>query len=162
MTREKKFRSLKRCLKNFNAAMLDLEDMIVERNEGEDYWHLKIPIAMALLTHKKKTTKQVLNQYIQSAYKCYLKNKNDDSIFTLILSSPGVFSSEVCIFYSKEYYESFQDRSADFQKWEEQKNGLVEELGLIVPEHSKIINYKETIVDEEYTFHGTQTIIRYS
>ncbi len=159
---KKRFRGLKRHIRYFENSMNNLEKMQVERWDGYSYWNHKISIFEKLLSHNLKTTKYILNLYLESAYKCYLNNKQNDQIFTLIISYPGIFASEVCVFFDEGYFQSFQTRNDEYQKWEKQSSGIMELFNLNVPEGCNVINYKETITDEDFIFNGIQTIIKYS
>jgi hypothetical protein len=162
LQRKKKFRGKKRHLTSFYQSMKKLESYNFGPCEVKTYENHKIPIHARLFKVRKKLTREILNQFINSTYQCYLNNKCLNGKFTLILSYPNCFNSEVCVFYTSEYYDNFIIRQDEHQRWEIQKSGIVEELKLNIPKNCEVKNFNETIkYSEDLHYNGLITIIEY-
>ena len=157
---KKKLRGAKRYLKQFHDYLHALEQSTPLKYEGYDYWNEKIWIYEKLLNNQKYT-KEILNAYIKSARVFFEKNKGNDLIFTLILGRPNLFSSEVCVFYSKEYFHNFCIRDNDFQKWVSVEKGIVDDLELSIEGNYEVLNFRESIRDEDYNYDGIISIIKF-
>jgi hypothetical protein len=70
---------------------------------------------------------------------------------TAIISLPNLFASEVCIFFDEDYFESFTDRTAEWQRWTllPAERNLLTEMNLRAPEDFFLIGFSEVIRDEE-------------
>jgi hypothetical protein len=156
----KKLRGGKRYLKQFQNYLEILENSTPQKYEGYDYWNDKIVIYEKLL-NSEQYIQEIFNAYIKSAKIFFDKNKKKDSIFTVILSNPNRFSSEICVFYTKEYFEDFCKRNNEYQTWIPVEKGIIDELKLNVPKNCEVLNFQENIKDEDYSYDGTVTILKF-
>lgn len=158
---QKKLRGGTRYLNQFYKYLSELENLTHIKYSGYDYWNEKICIYEKLLTNKK-FTKEILNSYIKSADIFAKKNKRDKQNTTIILSYPNLFTSEICVFYTEEYFNNFYNRNNVYQKWIPKQKGIIEDLKLTIPEECEILNFDELITDEDYNYDGVVTIIKFT
>jgi len=159
--REKKFRNKKRHFNQFIRGLKLLEKMDLSNTDIFEYLNMKIPIYERLF-NSKKTTIMLLNLYIQSAQVYFKNNQRENLVLTIILSSPNLFSSELCIFNSEKDFKNFCNRDQHFQKWIPSNKGIVEDLNLKMPSNFKVINFKEEIDDGDFLYSGMISILKYN
>jgi len=156
---DKKLRGAKRHLKQFLNYLKTLENLTPQKYEGYDYWNDKIVIYEKLL-NSEHYVQEIFNAYIKSAKIFFDTNKNEDLIFTVILSNPNRFSSEICIFYTKEYFEEFCKRNNEYQTWAPLEKGIIDKFRLNIPKKCEVLNFQEILNDEDYNYDGTVTILK--
>ncbi len=156
----KKLRGINRYLKQFSNYLQNLEKRSPIKYDNYDYWNEKIWIYEKLLNNKKYQI-EVFNKYIQSTRIFSDKNKKDNAIFTIIISTPNLFSSEICVFYSEKYFNDFITPSSDYQKLIPIEKGLIDNLELTITGKYQVLNFKEQIIDEDYIYNGILTIIKF-
>ncbi|WP_082045908.1 MULTISPECIES: DUF3916 domain-containing protein [Pseudomonas] len=107
----------------------------------EKYWNYKIPVYRNLV-EGKQTTKSIqafcAQQLIDAAHHIY-KAKPQDAEYsrvTCVISFPCMFSSELCVYTSEEYFkEHTVEQIGRFGKIERiQGKSLAQEFGLELPE----------------------------
>ncbi len=107
----------------------------------EKYWNYKIPVYRNLV-EGKQTTKSIqafcAQQLIDAAHLIYKAKPQDakHSRVTCVISLPCMFSSELCIYTSEEYFkEHAAEHTGRFGKIERiQGKSLAQEYGLELPE----------------------------
>ena len=82
-----------------------------------------------------------------------IKQKPKDLLFCKVVAMidvPNYWSSQIIIFYDKEYYETFWDRNSEYQEWKliDDDISLVRDNNIKTELKEKV--YKETIRDEDY------------
>ncbi len=159
--REKKFRSKKRHFNQFIREMKVLEKMDLSNTVIFEYLNMKIPIFERLF-NSRKSTRMILNSYIKSARVYFKNNQSENLVLTIILSSPNLFSSELCIFNSEKDFKNFCNRDQHFQKWIPSNKGIVEDLNLKGPSNFQVINFKEEIDDGDLLYSGMISILKYN
>ena len=111
-----------------------------ELSREERYWNIKIPVITSLV-QGKQTSKELQAEcaqlLISAAYKIFIaKPKNiSETRITCCIVLPNMFSSELCIFTTEEYFnEHTNDGQNRFGKLERIKNrSLASEWGLKIP-----------------------------
>jgi hypothetical protein len=124
----------------------------------ENYWNYKIPVYRNLV-EGKQTTKSIqalcAQQLIDAAHHIY-KAKPQDAEYsrvTCVISLPCMFSSELCIYTSKEYFkEHTTEYTGRFGKIEKiQGKSLAQEFGLVLPEGFNELGVLRTDEDDDGT-----------
>lgn len=78
-------------------------------NPNDRYWNTKIPVLLTLIQGKQASIQNqsfCAQQLIKAAHKIYLSKPDASEAFrvTCCISLPDMFSSEICIFTSEEYF----------------------------------------------------------
>lgn len=109
--------------------------------EDQHYWNYKIPVEINLIQGKysKKETKAACAQaMINACYNLMLATAGCDGIprITTVICLPDMFTSEVCLFRSEEYFQSFitEGRSENGSSVLIRERSLAKEWGLILPD----------------------------
>jgi hypothetical protein len=68
-----------------------------------------------------------------------------------IIDLPDMFGSEVCVFFDEPYFQSFADRTSEWQRWTplSKSRNLIEQMGLRLPDGLVVAGFAEMIRDEE-------------
>ncbi len=109
--------------------------------EDQHYWNYKIPVEINLIQgkHSKQETKAACAQaMINACYNLMLATAYYDGIprITTVICLPDMFTSEVCLFRSEEYFQSFitEGRSENGSSVLIRERSLAQEWGLILPD----------------------------
>lgn len=122
----------------------------------EKYWNYKIPVYRNLV-EGKQTTKSIqvfcAQQLIDAAHHIYKAKPQDaeHSRVTCVISLPCMFSSELCIYTSEEYFkEHTTERTGRFGRIERiQGKSLAQEFGLVLPEGFNELGVLRTDEDDD-------------
>ncbi|MCA1928821.1 DUF3916 domain-containing protein [Rheinheimera sp.] len=122
----------------------------------EKYWNYKIPVYRNLV-EGKQTTKSIqafcAQQLIDAAYHIYKAKPQYAECFrvTCVISLPCMFSSELCIYTSEQYFkEHTTEQTGRFGKIEKiQGQSLAQELGLALPEGFSELGVLRTDEDDD-------------
>ncbi|MCB5311930.1 DUF3916 domain-containing protein [Yersinia intermedia] len=111
-------------------------------SEDEHYWNFKIPVAINLIQGKYSTvkTKASCAQALINACSNLIAATADmyySPRITAVICLPDMFTSEVCLYRSEDYYQSFiTERRSDNDAYALIKDrSLAAEWGLILPEN---------------------------
>ena len=68
-----------------------------------------------------------------------------------IIDLPDMFGSEVCVFFDENYFQSFTDRTTDWQRWTllPKARNVIDEMGLLLPDTFVAVAFAEVIRDQE-------------
>lgn len=122
----------------------------------ENYWNYKIPVYRNLV-EGKQTTKSIqafcAQQLIDAAHHIY-RAKPQGSVYsrvTCVISLPRMFTSELCIYTSEEYFqEHTSEHTGRFGKIEKiQNKSLAQEFGLVIPEDFNELGVLRTEEDDD-------------
>ncbi|WP_038913635.1 DUF3916 domain-containing protein [Dickeya zeae] len=109
--------------------------------EDQHYWNYKIPVEINLIQgkHSKQETKAACAQaMINACYNLMIATAGCDGIprITSVICLPDMFTSEVCLFRSEEYFQSFitEGRSENGSSVLIRERSLAKEWGLILPD----------------------------
>ncbi|MBP2844933.1 DUF3916 domain-containing protein [Dickeya oryzae] len=109
--------------------------------EDQHYWNYKIPVEINLIQgkHSKQETKAACAQaMINACYNLMIATAGCDGIprITSVICLPDMFTSEVCLFRSEEYFQSFitEGRSENGSSVLIRERSLAQEWGLILPD----------------------------
>ena len=135
-----KVRGIKRRLRAIDKWSDSFEGYFPSEHSSERYWNWKLPVLDRLVAPPITTNeiqahcaKAILKavEHLSTAKPEQYKN----SIVTALITYPDMFGSEICVFFDKEYYESFFKRNSE---WESlisiEGNSLSESLGFKLPE----------------------------
>jgi hypothetical protein len=119
------------------------------------YWHIHMPFAQTFID-STKTPSSVRRLCIQTLinqveYLINIKPKLDLSVRVVAaINLPSLSDSQIIIFFGDKHYNSFFDRSDEFQRWISlpKERNIVREWQLKISENMKIKGYKEEIFDE--------------
>ncbi|SNY66505.1 DUF3916 domain-containing protein [Enterobacter sp. CC120223-11] len=107
----------------------------------EHYWNYKIPVEINLIEgkHSKQKTKLVCAQaMINACSNLILATTGLDNVprITTVICLPDMFTSEVCLFRSEEYFQSFitEGSSENGSSILLRERSLAREWGLILPD----------------------------
>lgn len=115
-----KVRGIKRRLGAIDKWSESFEGYFPSEYSTEPYWNWKIPVLDRMVEPPTATSriqahcaKAMLNaaQHISAAKPSQYKN----AIVTVLITYPEMFSSEICVFFAPEYYESFFKRDDEYQ-----------------------------------------------
>lgn len=151
---KEKLRGIKRRLIALDKWADSFEGYFPSEYSSENYWNWKIPI-LDRMVNTPTTTKELqvhcANAMLRAASHIE-KSRPEESksaIVTVLLTYPDMFSSEICVFFDKEYYEGFFERSGEEQKLTKLSSGsLVQDLGLVLPKGFNEVGYHCVIKDE--------------
>nr|WP_024965722.1 DUF3916 domain-containing protein [Pantoea sp. IMH] len=108
--------------------------------EDEHYWNFKIPVEINLVQGKYSTrkTKAACAQALINACSNLITataGRNYSPRITAVVCLPDMFTSEVCLYRSEDYYQSFitEDRSETGASALIKERSLAVEWGLILP-----------------------------
>lgn len=107
----RKLNTVFKCIDNFNPFI----------NIDTEYEHFHFPggffIAMDKTSGKIKTA--FCRKWLQTTEKFIMQKPKDISFCKVVavISDPNYYSSQIIIFYSEEYYNSFWDRNGPYQFW---------------------------------------------
>lgn len=129
----------------------------------ERYWHCKIPIMDSIVA--PDASYEIRKECLQNLVNAHLnlinsKNKYNITGFSKVMcliSLPDMFSSEITVFFDKQYYKAFFKRDNDYQTWDlitDKGRSILKEYEIKVPStvSLKEKGYIETVRDdgEEY------------
>lgn len=122
----------------------------------EKYWYYKIPVHRNLV-EGKQTSKSIqafcAQQLIDAAHHIYKAKPQDTeySRVTCVISLPCMFTSELCIYTSEEYFnEHTVAQIGRFGKIEKiQGKSLAQEFGLVLPEGFNELGVLRTDEDDD-------------
>lgn len=98
-----------RSLEKWSKSYKDQFPVIQDSDYSYGYWNIKIPVHLALVQGKqtnKKIQSCCAQALIDAAYNIYLakRNNENDTRVTCCIVLPDMFSSEICIFTSEQYF----------------------------------------------------------
>lgn len=115
----KKIRGQRRKL---NTLFKNIDRIIPFRNTDSDYEHFHVPSSMFI--QSPKTAGRIKTAFCQKWLEKTLdiiRKKPENLPFckvVALIDSPNYWSSQIIIFYSQSYYNTFWDRDDSFQSWE--------------------------------------------
>ena len=138
--RSPKIRGIKRRLNALDRWSHSFQDYFPSDAGNCEYWNWKIPI-LDILVNPPQTTPKIqarcLNSLIQAAN--YLIDARPWELsfarVTVLITYPAMFSSELCIFFDPNYFDSFFNRANDYQSLSLLNNAqsLSKRLGVRLP-----------------------------
>jgi len=109
-------------------------------SDSEHYWNFKIPVEINLIQGKYSTirVKAACAQALINACSNLIKATADSDFkprITAVICLPDMFTSEICLYRSEEYYQSFvtESRSEKGASALIKDRSLAAEWGLILP-----------------------------
>ncbi|WP_431223353.1 DUF3916 domain-containing protein [Serratia sp. L9] len=109
-------------------------------SEDEHYWNFKIPVEINLVAGKYSTikTKAACAQALINACSNLItatSGMNYSPRITVVVCLPDMFTSELCLYRSEEYYQGFitEDRSENGVSTLIKDRSLAAEWGLVLP-----------------------------
>ncbi|MHA7000258.1 DUF3916 domain-containing protein [Aeromonas schubertii] len=117
---KEKVRGIKRRLRALDNWADSFEGCFPSEYADEKYCNWKIPV-LDRLVGPPTTTNEIqahCAQAILRAVKHLFEARPDEynyAIVSALITYPQMFGSEVCIFFDKEYYDSFYDRNSEWQ-----------------------------------------------
>lgn len=110
-------------------------------SEDELYWNYKIPVDKNLVEgkHSNQKTKAECAQALINACSnlmCAIADYENSPRITTVICLPDLFTSEVCLFRSEEYFQSFisEGHSENSSSVILREHSLAKEWGLILPD----------------------------
>ena len=152
----KKIRGLrKKCCAMVNA-LTEQTSHFPEKCLSEEYWHVHLPVDQSFVDSRQipKSVKKLCMQTMLDRA-CFLAAHKDSTEYGRVLcliSLPDLWASEIIIFYSHSYYESFFNRNTVWQKLIPLGNqAIVKEYNLHIPYNFQVKGYKHECFDEDNT-----------
>ena len=126
------------------------------KHAGQRYMNWKIPV-LDRLVRPPTTTPAIQAQCAQclidaAAHIVRAKPVGlADTRVVAVIDLPDMFGSEVCVFFDERYFQTFTDRTSDYQRWTPLPNArnLIEEMALRLPDGFAVTGFAEVIRDEE-------------
>ena len=118
---KEKLRGIKRRLKSIDSWANSFEGYFPSEYSQDKYWNCKIPI-LDRMVNQPTTTKELQAHCAKAMLRAaYLINKakpssHNQSIVTVLLTSPDMFSSEICVFFDTDHFKSFYTRDSKHEK----------------------------------------------
>lgn len=132
---------------------------------GQKYINWKVPVSRQIIYDNDKDElfrRRFVTSIIETLKitKKYCDKNNIDCIVTAIINDPELFSSEICLFFDKDYWNSFNDKSQTYHKWQKLSNerDILSELS-IIDNMLNAIGYEYKILDEDFIEEGELWII---
>lgn len=151
---KEKVRGIKRRLRSLDKWVNSFEGYFPSECANEKYWNLKLPV-LDRLVGPPTTTNEIQAHCAQAILKAakYLLDARpvecSSAVVTVLIAYPQMFGSEICIFFNKEYYDSFYNRNSEWQSLTLiQGKQLSKELKFEVPHKFVEIGYTHKIKDE--------------
>ncbi|CAM3771757.1 DUF3916 domain-containing protein [Smaragdicoccus niigatensis] len=148
---DKKLRNKARHMRTLRRWHAEIEDWFPgpEWLDGRDYYNFKVP-AYARLLESRFTTNSIRRACINEAFLTaeVLENSElrpPDCRVAVVISTPDMFSSEVAIFFSEDYFERFLPATESY---------VIHEVVGIAPAHPDLIAPIRPNAPEGLEFYG--------
>ncbi|MDO5521426.1 MAG: DUF3916 domain-containing protein [bacterium] len=123
----------------------------------EDYEHFHVPCRNDFI-NSKRTSGKIKTAFIKgwiATTEKFIEQKPSELTFCKVVSlicEQNLWDSQIIIFYSEDYYNSFWNRQGDEQKWtlNKEDHSLIQERN--VQTKLKEVSYDEEIIDENEKF----------
>ena len=151
---KKKQRSLIRQRYKLKELIKNIDDILPFQDTVSEYEHFHVPGGMFI--EGKKTYDSIKKEFCRKwiiKTEEIIKNKPQELGFCKVIAMidvPNYWSSQIIIFYNKEYYDSFWDRNSEYQVWEKIDDELSLARDIEIETELKEVMYKEIIRDEDY------------
>ena len=134
-----KLRGAERRLRSLNKWADSFEGYFPSEHASEKYWNWKIPVLDRLVC--PPTTTDAIQKHCAQAILRAIGHiekakppEHSNAIVSALITYPQMFSSEICIFFDKGYFEHFYQRSSEWQSLSILGEGsLSESLDLNLP-----------------------------
>ena len=144
-----KIRGIKRRLKALDCWANSFVGYFPVEHAGEQYWNYKIPV-LDILVSPPKTTRKIqahcANSLITAANHLLEARPPElaDAKVTALITYPDMFSSELCIFFDSNYFNSFFDRHDEYQSLTllNKELSLITKLDLKLPQAFQAIGFE--------------------
>ena len=149
-----KLRGVKRRLRALDKWADSFEGYFPSEYAQEKYWNWKLPVLDRLVGPPTTTNDiQAHCAYaVLRATKHLLEARPEEynhAVVSALITYPQMFSSEICIFFDKEYFESFYDRNNEWQSLTPIKDQeLSKTLNFVVPDRFIQAGYVHRTKDE--------------
>ncbi len=152
---KEKVRGVKRRLVAIDAWADSFEGYFPSEYKNESYWNYKIPVLDRLVN--PPTTSSAIQRHCVLAMFRAMKHLSDaqpdackDAVITALIKHPYMFGSELCIFFDREYYQSFYGRNNVHQSVNCISEGveLSNRLNFVVPKILKEKGYIHRFTDD--------------
>lgn len=155
-----KQRGLRRKCANMVRNITQQTEVFPAPHRGANFWHLHLPVSRALID-SANTPFGVRRLYVQTIidHAHYLSSRAPETNVTRVVAAvslPGLWASQIIVFFDSSYFDSFFDRDFPTQKWTrlEADRSLVQEWALQIPAGFSERGYKEEINDTDFAFTG--------
>lgn len=148
------------------GAMIDKIDAIAneiptEHRKGCGYWHAHLPVAQAFID-SPRTPGSVRRLCVQSIVEAADRLRSRQQARTIqcrvvaAVELPGLFNSQIIVFFGDDYFSSFFQRDTPEQRWTplEPRRSLAREWTLKVPGGFVERGFEEVIAEEDYQHRG--------
>ena len=142
----------KRLLKNIDKIKA-YEDKAEIEEWGFEHFHVPCRVWLDMPRTSSKIKTEFCKAWIRKTEEI-LKAKPEEFEFCKVvccLCIPHLRNSQIIVFYTRKYYESFWERHCGYQEWEDLPEGqsLMKERNIVTD--LKETGFKETLTDEDYT-----------
>ncbi len=131
-----------------------------ERTAEEKYWHMHLPVSQAFIDSPKtpKSIRRLCMQELLDAtsHLMSIRPSNTKAKVVTAIDLPNLFDSQIIIFFSEEYFDSFFNRESGEQRWLSlaSNRSLAREWNLNIPPRFCEKGFQEIIQDEDYAHTG--------
>jgi hypothetical protein len=155
---KEKLRGINRRLKSIDNWAESFNGYFPEEYSTEKYMNYKIPV-LDRLVNTPTTTKNIQAHCLKAILKAtaYIEKakpkKLNNSIVTVLVTYPDMFSSEICIFFNEEYFRTFFERNNETEKLIQLSGkSLAQDLEVDIPANFKEIGFQFTVKDDSDIF----------
>ena len=158
--RHPKIRGVRRRCTTFDRRMRELTQSFPAPHDELGYWHLHLPIAQRFI-NSPRTPEGVRHQCAQlllgaASRLRSVRAPSTTARVVAAVTTPDVSDSQLIVFFSLGYFESFFDRQGSEQHWRplSDSRSLAREWSLSIPIGFSERGFHEHIQDEDYEHHG--------
>lgn len=154
-TNTKKVRGLKTKCRSMVQDLIACTDKFPIEFSAERFWHEHLPVPQAFIdsTNTPHSVRRLCMQTMidRTNFLAQSKPKHlTNSRVCCLINLPDLFFSEVTIFFSESYFQTFFNRKGPWQKWTPiQDKDLTKEYNLTVPANFQVRGYKDEASDDD-------------
>ncbi len=156
MAIKRKPRGLKRKCRIMIARLLKVTRRFPEPHRNSGFWHLHLPLAENFID-SNATPRSVRRLCVQTLLErafhlATLAPQNEFSRVVVVVSVHDLHASQIIVFFSEDYFDSFFVREDEKQKWLplKPKRSLRKEWSLSLPAGFQEKGFRQEIVDDLY------------
>jgi hypothetical protein len=147
-TNTKKVRGLKKKCRAMVQDLIACTNKFPVEFSSEKYWNKRLPVPQTFIdsTNTPHSVRRLCMQTMIDRAEFLAQSKPNhltNSRVCCLIDLPALFFSEVTIFFSESYFQTFFDRNRSWQKWTIiQDKNLAKEYNLRVPTNFQVRGYQ--------------------
>lgn len=154
-TNTKKVRGLRKKCHSMVQDLIACTDNFPTEFSAESFWHEHLPVAQAFIDSKNtpNCVRRLCMQTMIDRAIFLAQNKPKHlthSRVCCLIGLPDLFSSQLTIFFSENYFQNFFNRQGPWQKWTPiQDKKLTKTYNLMVPSNFQVRGFREEVFDDD-------------